>query len=373
MGLALAATEVRRENAVRGCSAESTEAVTALAVQQITVRHRPAWDRYVRRHGQGTFFHTIAWMESVREAFGHHPHYLIAMRGEEVVGVLPLFRVESLLAGTMLVSVPYAVAGGILADSPEARDALWTAAREYILQEKIPSVELRSETRLLDDLASVDDYVGFRRRLPSRSDEVPQWLPRKARAAARNARMKHGLVCDGGGVYLRAVWSLYCRSMRRLGSLCYPYRFFEALCERSGADAQVLVTWHRRRIIGGLLSFRFNDTFLPYFVGCDERFNHCNTNNFLYQSAMQRAVDVGCTIFDFGRTRRDNRGSLDFKRFHGFEPRSLGYQRYVAVAGRAAELTPSNPRFRLARRVWKQLPPAACVTLGTWLSRHIPG
>ncbi|MEZ6085522.1 MAG: hypothetical protein R3E58_16640 [Phycisphaerae bacterium] len=61
-------------------------------------------------------------------------------------------------------------------------------------------------------------------------------------------------------------------------------------------------------------------------MGCDERFNRCNTNHFVYMTAMERAVEMGCTVFDFGRTRRDNEGSFNFKRFFGFEPTPLEYQ-----------------------------------------------
>jgi FemAB-related protein (PEP-CTERM system-associated) len=344
-----------------------------LTIELLGLRHRAIWDRYVRSHADGTLFHTVAWMDSVRATFGHRPHYLLARSGTEVAGVLPLFEVRSLLAGTMLVSVPYAVAGGIISDTSAATNGLLREAKRIANSVGAGTIDFRSERPRSDELVTVDRYVTFRRELPDRADDVLDWLPRKARAAARNAETKHGLTVEFAERHLLAVWRLYCRSMRRLGSICYPFEFFEALRERHRADAFVQVARYRGKIIGGLMSFRYGDVFMPYFVGCDERFNGFNTNNFVYMSAMRKAVELGCRVFDFGRSRVDNKGSYDFKRFHGFEPRPLGYQRYVREGSACVELTPNNPKFRVLRQVWRRLPMPICRRLGAWASHHIPG
>jgi len=273
----------------------------------------------------------------------------------------------------MLVSVPYAVGGGLLADDDGTRELLWYLATETAREVGARTIELRSEVGEVAGLTSIDGYVAFRRPLPDRLEDVLGFLPRKARAAARNAREKFGLTVEFGEHYLPSVWRLYARSMRRLGSLCYPYRFFETLLERCRRQTFVQVVRNDCQIIAGLVSFRFGTTFLPYFAGCDERFNRMNGNNLLYLAAMERAVTEGCRVFDFGRTRVSNRGSYDFKRFHGFAPQPLGYQRWVADGTAAPDLSPSNPRFRLARRLWRHLPMSAVVRLGAWASRHIPG
>jgi hypothetical protein len=93
----------------------------------------------------------------------------------------------------------------------------------------------------------------------------------------------------------------------------------------------------------------------------------------LYLDAMERGVEEGCRFFDFGRTRRDNRGSFDFKRFHGFEPRPLAYQCHTLPGHRAPNLSPRQTRFELARRMWRRLPLGLTTALGGRLAAHIPG
>jgi hypothetical protein len=49
--------------------------------------------------------------------FRHRTHYLLAERGGEIVGVLPLAQVKSRLFGHSLVSLPFCAYGGVLADT----------------------------------------------------------------------------------------------------------------------------------------------------------------------------------------------------------------------------------------------------------------
>ncbi len=352
---------------------EALPRVAPLDIAPLTGRHLAAWDTYVRAHAEGTIFHTIAWMHSVRDAFRHEPQYLVALRGAKLVGVLPLFRVNSLLGGRMFISVPYAVAGGPLADNQQVADSLFSAAKRLVHEAEGDVLEIRSERRCFDQLEPIDRYVTFKRELPEQVGDVLGWLPRKARAAARNARERHSLRAEFHTGQLRTVWRLYCRSMRRLGSPAYPYRFFEELCERNRGRTHVQTIRRGNRAIAGLVSFTFGETFLPYFAGCDERFNRYGTNNFLYLAAMERAVEGGCRIFDFGRTRIDNKGSYDFKRFHGFNPEPLGYQRYVPPDRTSTDLTPTNRSFSAARALWRRLPLPLATMLAGRVSRHIPG
>src|SRR5690348_5292349 len=88
---------------------------------------RARWDAFVRSHPFGTPFHLTAWRDTLQSVFGYEPKYRIATKGGRIVGVLPLFLVDNFMTGRVLISTPFAVYGGILADSDEAHAALRTA------------------------------------------------------------------------------------------------------------------------------------------------------------------------------------------------------------------------------------------------------
>jgi len=223
------------------------------------------------------------------------------------------------------------------------------------------------------DLPCDERYAGFTRPLPVDLAGLQTFLPRKARAAARQAEQREGLTVTHDNELLPLMYRLYVRSMRRLGSLNYPYRFFEQLVERLGTRAWVSVAWRGTEPVAGLLSFVHRDTVMPYFLGVDERVRCTGHTNLLYAAVMERAVKAQLARFDFGRTRRDNAGPFSFKCNQGFEPRTLGYQRYAPPGETAPNLSPGNPRFDLARRVWRHLPLPVTQRLGVLLARAIPG
>ena len=54
-----------------------------------------SWDAYVDAHPGGTFYHLSGWRQVIGGTLGHKLHYLVARRGNDIVGVLhvkALFR-----------------------------------------------------------------------------------------------------------------------------------------------------------------------------------------------------------------------------------------------------------------------------------------
>lgn len=359
----------------------------SVVIKEVNQASQQAWERYVSTHPQGTLFHTLTWRDAVQETFGHDSLYLSAWRDETLVGVFPLMRVRSRLAGTVLVSVPYGVYGGTLADDDEAHTALLDRAQHLADRWQAQWIDIRSMEPQWPHLPVVRRYVTFRKHLPDDPGQVLKELPRKARAAARQARERYKLQVSFDDAHLDTVWSLYSQSMRRVASPNYPHKFFRLLIERTveGTDDRTLdadshreghlvqLISYRGRPIAGLISFIYRDTLMPYFAGCDERFEKVHPNNFLYLTAMEHGIRIGCQEFDFGRTRIDNVGPYNFKRFQGFEPTPLHYQYYVPTGGRVPDLHPGNRKLDVARRLWPKLPLSVTRPLGAWLAKSIPG
>jgi hypothetical protein len=83
------------------------------------------------------------------------------------------------------------------------------------------------------------------------------------------------------------------------------------------------------------------------------------------------AVEQGFTSFDFGRST-PNEGTFHFKKQWGAEPVPLVWE-YWTAAGRAMpDLSPANPKFDLAIRVWQKLPVGLTTWIGPPIVRNIP-
>src|SRR6185312_10466990 len=141
------------------------EPTVSLKVSTLSQDDYAAWDEYVIRNAHGTPFHLIAWKKTIEESFYYKPHYLIA-RDQSIRGILPLFFVHNAVIGKALISSPFAVYGGILADSKEAHRMLFDRAKALGEQLRVDYIELRNWNReQCVGEPNVSRYVAFHQEL----------------------------------------------------------------------------------------------------------------------------------------------------------------------------------------------------------------
>lgn len=344
-----------------------------VVVDELPADRSAAWDAYVLAASEATFFHRIGWMRVVREVYGHQPRYLVAREpaSERIRGVMPLFAVSGPFTGRALISVPYAVSGGAIADDLAIEGQLVTRAQQEADRLGARYLELRKAAPG-DRLIVRDHYYGFRTTMPCDPEAVLGRFPRKARAEIRKARDQYHLTARFGPDLLNTFYGLYVRSLRRLGSPAHSWRFLKRLLAEFGDDCLVEVVDHEGTPVAGVLAFRFRDQILPYYAGIDDRYNQFNTSNFLYFALMEQAVRLGLRVFDFGRTRRDNVGGCQFKINQGFEPELLRYCYYSPRGLEPPDLRPSNAAFSRSQATWRRLPLRVVGPLGGLISRWLP-
>ncbi|MBM3989644.1 MAG: FemAB family PEP-CTERM system-associated protein [Planctomycetes bacterium] len=331
-----------------------------------------ARDDYVRAHRQGTFFHLAGWRDVIEREMGHEPADLLAFREGRLVGVLPLMRAPGPVTRRSLISMPFAVYGGPLGDSPLVAQRLVQAAMEAAERGRAGRLELRCIEDGGLPLAPCELYATFVRDLPRRPEDVLALMPKKARAEARKAREKHALVLTEGRWYLDDFVRMFHENKRKLGSPGLPHSFFWALCKRFGDDVRIHMVHRGREPVASVMSFLYGGDLLAYYSGAVEGADRqCSASNFMYMALQEWAVGQGLRRFDFGRSRRDS-GAYTFKEHQGFTPTPLQY-RFHFVRDRALPtLTPSNPRTKILRDTWARMPMPIARKLSEELCRYLP-
>jgi FemAB-related protein (PEP-CTERM system-associated) len=343
-----------------------------LRVRELVPGEDARWDARVRQFEGSTFFHQTGWRKVVEDIFRHEPHYVVAEQGGRWVGLLPMFLTKSPFLGTNLVSVPYAVYGGMLVEGREAADALVQYAETFGKRAGIGYLELRHQRRVLPQWPSSDLYVTFRKSLAADSAAILAAIPKKARAEVRRARDKHQLRFEESDD-LRAFFGLFRANKRRLGSPSPPLAWFEALRDEFGRQVVLhTVSLPSGEAIASVMSFCFKDTVSAYYSGALHAHYGTGVNDFIYFKIMEWAVEHGFRVFDFGRSRKET-GAAQFKSNMGFDAEPLNYE-YVMIeeGARMPEFHPSNPRLDLPRRVWSHLPEFLTARLGARLSKYLP-
>ncbi len=318
------------------------------------------WDAFVKAHPDGTFFHLSGWRRVLERALGHRTRYLVAERAGRLSGVLPLGRIRSLLFGDSLVSTPFCVYGGILADDDVTRAALAASARELAENLRVDYLELRHRERMLPDWPCKDLYVTFRKEISPDPEVNLKAIPRRQRAMIRKG-ISNGLVGEVDPNPER-LYRIYSESVRNLGTPVFPKRLFRTLREEFGDACEMLTVSSGDAAVASVMSFYFRDEVLPYYGGGLAAARDLAANDFLYWDLMRRAAERGVRIYDYGRSKREV-GSYRFKKHWGFEPQPLYYECHLVKARAIPEVNPLNPKYRLMVETWKKLP--------LWLSRIV--
>jgi FemAB-related protein (PEP-CTERM system-associated) len=330
-----------------------------------------ARDELVTAHPRGSVFHLAGWGRAVERVFGHRRQDLLAWRGAQLVGVLPLARCAPFPGQAHLISMPYAVEGGPLGVDPAVEQALVDAALALARAERVGRLELRCTEDLgFAGLSASDLYVDFRQDLPRDPGEVLARFRKEERRLVRRAREQ--LEVSEGPWYVGELARSFQQSKQRLGSHGLPLAWFRALQDELPGRTAVHVARQGAELLASSMSFVHGDTFHMYYIGTEPEANRQHSvTSFLIAHLMERAVEQGLAVYDLGRSRKDS-GAASFKRNQGFEPRPLHY-RYGLVRSRALpSLNPSNPRTRVLQDAWKRLPQWLAVRLAGPMSRRLP-
>ncbi|HMC14532.1 MAG TPA: FemAB family XrtA/PEP-CTERM system-associated protein [Albitalea sp.] len=327
------------------------------------------WDAFVLACPSATFFHRSGWQKIMREVFRHDTHFLYVEANGRIEGVLPLAHVKSMLFGNSLVSLPFAVYGGVAATSDAAARELEEEAQRIAQRLGVDHLELRHVAARHADWPLQDLYVTFRKEILPDEEANMLAIPRKQRAMVRKG-IKNGLRSDIDADVDR-FFALYADNVHRHGTPALPKRYFQALRDEFGQDCDVLtVSAPEGRPLSSVLSFYFRDEVLPYYAGDDESARDLAANDFKYWELMRRSCARGLKLFDYGRSKQGT-GSYSFKKNWGFEPQPLHYEYRLYKRDAIPQNNPANAKYKLLIETWRRMPIGMANWLGPFVVRNL--
>jgi len=348
--------------------------MSGVTLQEVEVSYfkfdeREAWNAYVDKHEDGSFFHLSEWAELIEDVFSHKSHYLIAKQSNEIIGVLPLVEQKSKLFGHTLISTPFCVYGGALADTPEVREALENEALEIGRKCKVDYVELRYKQQVENpNFQRFCHHSFFSCDIADNRDEILAGIKKKQRANVRQSLKKSLTVRIDQDI--QAAYDIYSESVRNLGTPVFHSKYFPKLVEYFGDKVEVLTVESENKPISSVLSFYYKNEVLPYYGGGIHAARGLKSNDLMYYELMCHAREQGCTRFDFGRSKDDS-GAFKYKATWGMQAVPLHYMRALVTATEHPNLSPNNPKYALVINTWKKLPLWLSRAIGPFLSKYL--
>lgn len=339
-----------------------------ISITELTQAELHHWDAYVQEHPEATFFHKAGWKSVLEKSFGHPCHYLIAKQEDKICGVLPLGRVKSALFGDALISTPFCVYGGVIADNDAIASELENSACRLADTLQVDYLELRNKKQRHADWPSKDMYVYFRKEINEDAEENLKAIPRKQRAVVRKGIKAELDVSNEKN--LDNLYFAYASSVRNLGTPVFSKKYFANLLDEFGEDCNVTTISKENETISSVLSFYFKDEILPYYGGGTSAARGLKANDFMYWALMKQSGEAGIKYFDYGRSK-EGAGSYSFKKNWGFVAEPLFYEYYLVKSKSIPEVNPNNPKYKVFIDIWRRLPLSIANFIGPYISRSL--
>ena len=329
-----------------------------------------AWNHYVESNPAASLYHRAEWKELIHKVFGHECYFFYASSNEQVVGVLPLVRLNSKLFGDFMVSMPYFNSGGAIANDLLIEQKLMSAAND--LAEKIGTghIEYRDDiTR--NSLPARTEKVNMILSLPD--TEVGLWntFPSKLRAQIRRAQREETRINTGGSEYLTDFYTVFAQNMRDLGTPVYGKTLFNKILQTFTEGSRIITVHHGGRPVAAAFLLGHKDTLEIPWASTIKDVNHLSINMLLYWEVLKFAIKNKYLYFDFGRSTKDS-GTFRFKQQWGAKPKQLYWHYWLSDNVEMPRLNPGNPKFALAINVWRRLPVFITKLIGPFIVKNLP-
>ena len=344
---------------------------TTLKVIEYEDKYRESWETFVDNMASSTIAHRIGWRAVVYEGLGHRPIYLMAVEGESIRGVLPLFLVRTLWGSKYLISVPWIDYGGVCASDPEGAKALFEEIQRISEAEKAQFVEFRSVDAVYRGMPTVDSKVTFLLDLNRGPDVILKSFDAKLRNQIRKAQKSELVTEFGGTELLPEFYKVFSWKMHSLGTPVWGYPFFENILKTFPDTARLmLITKDAKTIAGGLVLAFKNRLYVPSAASYRSALKYC-PNHALYWEVIKKGCDEGYEYFDFGRSKIDS-NTYNFKKQWVPVPTELKWQYHLGRAASVPEISPSSPKYRFFINAWRKLPLPLANFLGPRVIRNFP-
>lgn len=314
----------------------------------------------------------FAWLRILDAGLKHKPFCLIATQNGRLTGILPLVLVASPLFGRRLVSLSYLNTGGVYAISEDVAGALIDRAGQLADELRVRTLELRHETPIAHRLLTrtVDSKVQMRLSLPGTSEALWKRFKPEVRNLVRNGEKRSLEILWGGVDRLDDFYAIFARNMHDLGTPVFSRRLFEAMLRELPDRAEICVCRQEGQAIAAALLIHGDGVTEVPSASSLREFRRTNCNMLMYWHLLQRAIERGQTVFDFGRSTIDS-STYNFKKQWGAVPSPTAWQYYVRQ-GDVGDVRPDNPKYRVFIALWRRLPHWVTRMIGPGIVRGIP-
>ncbi len=295
---------------------------------------------------------------------------LAAYEGSTLSGILPLYLSETLRRGRILMSVPYFVAGGIVAVNNDVAQLLLAKAVELLKETGAASLALRQyKIKVQGELVTDDSYHNRELALTEDLGQIWKSISETNRSKVEEAK-KHDTVLEYPSPDLDTFYKLLLHDQHGQGLPCVSRRWVELLLETG--TYHIALLRHQGTLVAATLAKRFKDT-VSFPLTCLPR--HDEQGELfaydLYWKLITNLAGEGVHIFHSGRIPQGD-VAPPYRLGWGGTKCTYYYQSPGVGKSQAQQTNTRGAKRSLFESVWKKTPLSLAKTLGPIIVKQFP-
>ena len=336
----------------------------------ITGKDRRTWDEFVMSNPAAIAWQSYGWSDVVRKHYGLDFYPLAVFEGPRICGILPLYRMKGMTGKNELISVPYAVAGGILSDGPDVQALLLEKATQLSRRYDSCRIILKQyKIKISGDMRIDDNYYNRELSLTSERKELWGRISEQNREKVTDA-LKLNAVLDYPSTDSSTFHKLLVQHHHRRGIPCVSKGWIDDLLAFQMYSIALLKIGGY--VVAGTMVKEFKDTISFPFTCLAENSNSVSLPAYaLYWKLLEHFAARGKAIFHSGRipTSDDTEphrlgwGGTKYPYFYQYLPNTAAKTEFAARRGRKRDLFEQG---------WKRLPLSIAEYLGPRVVKHFP-
>ncbi len=328
------------------------------------------WDAFVSSCPHSVAWQLYGWSRTIASCYEAEFMPLAALEGGSIRGILPLYRLAQGPASGMLLSVPFAVAGGIAANDEEAEEALLAHGQSLLDRLGLSRLVLKQYKRRIAGRLQTDDaYCNRELSLAPETDRVWRQISADNRERVERTRLLQVQV-DHPSADVGQFYSILCRHQRDTGIPGPCIAWIRALLD-TGMYSMALLRVEGRPVAGTLLK-KFKDTVsFPYTCLRRQGAEHSDLACRLYWELICACAQSGTRIFHSGRLPRTGTVN-DYRQGWGGTEHAYYYQYYPPRSGSTESSQKRGAKRTILQAVWKRLPLAVARAAGPRIVSRFP-
>ncbi|MGD9200472.1 MAG: hypothetical protein PVI26_02825 [Chitinispirillia bacterium] len=328
------------------------------------------WEKYLKTNPFSISWQGFDWKDILRKHYKFKFFPIAAFDNLKICGILPLYLIETTNGKRMLISVPYAAAGGIIADNDEIRSILLEKAIDLYKHHNAQKLVLKQyKFKLPGELGVEQSYYSCELPLEKNLDILWNSISEDNRKKIQETE-QFNIFLDYPSKNIDLFYSLLLRFHHKSGIPCVNKRWIKNLVQ-SGNYKIALMYSNHKPVAGTMVNEFKNAISFPFSCLVKHNSFYMLYMYRLYWDLITHYAGLNFTHFHSGRIPLSNE-TYQYRLGWGGKKNRYYYQYYPNTNNFSDINQIFNKKRKVFENIWKMTPQPITSVIGPYIVKRFP-